>query len=210
MRKWIFIMGKIMNSTKLNIGAKFSLFVVSFLPLFLLLVFLQFYRGNINISHPELCGSFLLPQIFSSVLLLVSLVGVLGLFLTINNMKRRVFKDGFTGKIIEIENKNSDVILYLFTYLALLSFSDMSKTDNVVILSTFLIITYRIYVNSNMLIVNPVLGFFKYSIYQVSYENNGVARKGMIITSSSDLNINVCLNMLDLDKNLFYVEVANG
>ncbi|GCF91930.1 hypothetical protein SMBr_41740 [Shewanella sp. M-Br] len=167
-----------MNATKLNIGAKFSLFVVSFLPLFLLLIFLQFYRGNINILHPNLCGAFLLPQIFSLVLLLLSLVGVLGLILTIRNMKRRVFKDGFTGKILEIENKNSDVILYLFTYLALLSFSDMSKTDNVVILATFLIIAYRIYVNSNMLIVNPILGFFKYSIYQVSYEKNGVKKKG--------------------------------
>lgn len=203
-------MGKIMNATKLNIGAKFSLFVVSFLPLFLLLIFLQFYRGNINILYPNLCGAFLLPQIFSLVLLLLSLVGVLGLILTIRNMKRRVFKDGFTGKILEIENKNSDVILYLFTYLALLSFSDMSKTDNVVILATFLIIAYRIYVNSNMLIVNPILGFFKYSIYQVSYEKNGVKKKGMIITSSIDVNINVCLNMLDLDNNLFYVEVANG
>lgn len=203
-------MGKIMNATKLNIGAKFSLFVVSFLPLFLLLIFLQFYRGNINILHPNLCGAFLLPQIFSLVLLLLSLVGVLGLILTIRNMKRRVFKDGFTGKILEIENKNSDVILYLFTYLALLSFSDMSKTDNVVILATFLIIAYRIYVNSNMLIVNPILGFFKYSIYQVSYEKNGVKKKGMIITSSIDVNINICLNMLDLDNNLFYVEVANG
>lgn len=199
-----------MNATRLNIGAKFSLFVVSFLPLFLLLIFLQFNRGNINILYPNLCGGFLFPQILSLFLLLMSLVGVLGLILTIRNMKRRVFKDGFTGKILEIENKNSDVILYLFTYLALLSFSDMSKTENVIILSTFLIITYRIYVDSNMLIVNPVLGFFKYSIYQVSYEKNGVVKKGMIITSSSDVNINVCLNMLALDKNLFYVEVANG
>lgn len=152
---------------------------------------------------------FITANIFIS-LLLLSLVGVLGLILTIRNMKRRVFKDGFTGKILEIENKNSDVILYLFTYLALLSFSDMSKTDNVVILATFLIIAYRIYVNSNMLIVNPILGFFKYSIYQVSYEKNGVKKKGMIITSSIDVNINICLNMLDLDNNLFYVEVANG
>lgn len=197
-------------NARLNIGAKFSLFVVSFLPLFLLLIILQFNNGNINVLFPNLCGAFFLPQILSLVLLLVSLVGIFGMIFTIRNMKRRVFKDGFRGKIIEIENKNSDVILYLFTYLALLSFSDLSKVDNVLILSTFLIITYRIYVYSNMLIVNPVLGFFKYSIYQVSYEVNGVAKKGMIITSSSDVNINVFMNMLVMDKNLFYVEVANG
>ncbi|HCR0932587.1 TPA: hypothetical protein OMT81_004085 [Enterobacter hormaechei] len=200
-----------MRGNKLHLGARISLFIVSYLPLFFIMCFVQLYtyKNYLNWAGITLESVMTFLEYFGAVtiLVLLSLFGLVGLKIFLKNIKRRCQTSGRTVKILDIENKNNESISYLFTYLIPFVFQDLSKLSNVIPIAILLIVTALIYINSSMILINPTISI-KYTLYQISYldiESNK-KRTGMILTKSKYLEEDDLLDIEDVGPKLFYAE----
>lgn len=180
-----------MNNRKadLKVGARLTLFLVSYLPLFAIMGFTQLYKykdylhwGGFNSD-----SFFVFMKYFGaiSVLGILSIFGIFGLYFLLKNVKRRAETSGDAITIIDIENKNSESISYLFTYLIPFVFQDLSSITNVFSVLVLLIVTFLIYSNSSMLLINPTISV-KYSLYMIEYNTSSSdkKKKGMIVSKN--------------------------
>ncbi|EJT6406570.1 hypothetical protein M3B74_23490 [Citrobacter freundii] len=200
-----------MRGNKLHLGARISLFIVSYLPLFFIMCFVQLYtyKNYLNWAGITLESVMTFLEYFGAVtiLVLLSLFGLVGLKIFLKNIKRRCQTSGRTVKILDIENKNNESISYLFTYLIPFVFQDLSKLSNVIPIAILLMVTALIYINSSMILINPTISI-KYTLYQISYldiETNK-KRTGMILTKSKYLEEDDLLDIEDVGPKLFYAE----
>lgn len=139
-----------------------------------------------------------------TVLLILSLYGCIGLITLLKNMKRRASSSGDIVTVIDIENKNNESITYLFTYVIPFVFQDLSDISNIIAVSTLLIVTYFIYINSTLILVNPTISM-KYALYQIEYmENTNKTRKGMILTENHSLEEGEIIIIKNIGYKLFY------
>ncbi|MFZ6040300.1 hypothetical protein ACOV11_07275 [Vibrio natriegens] len=200
-----------MRVNKLHLGARISLFLVSYLPLFFIMCFVQIYtyRNYLNwngISYESLS---IFAKYFGAVtiLILISLFGIFGLIIFLKNVKRRCRTSGRTVKIVDIENKNSESISYLFTYIIPFVFQDLSTLTNIIPIAVLLLVTALIYTNSSMILINPTISI-KYTLYQVTYLDieSQKKRTGMILTKSKYLEEDDYLDIEDVGPKLFYAE----
>ena len=201
-----------MRINKLHLGARVSLFIVSYLPLFMIMCFVQIYTynqylhwGGINIKSVIV---FLRYFGAASVLMLLSLFGILGFVIFLRNVKRRCKTSGRTVQIIDIENKNNESISYLFTYIIPFVFQDLSALTNVIPIAILLMVTALIYINSSMILINPTISI-SYTLYQVTYLDieSQKQRSGMILTKSKYLEEDDLLDIEDVGPKLFYAEL---
>ena len=197
------------RTSELRTGARLTLFLVSYLPLFLIMIFTQVYKYKKYINW---CGfnRVAVMNYFKyfgaiSILVALSVFGLFGLFLLLKNVKKRALLSGHPVRIIDIENKNSESISYLFTYLIPFVFQDLSVLTNVFAVSVLLIVTFMIYSNSSMLLINPTISII-YSLYLVEYENisNSKKRKGMILSKNKFLEEDDEIKIKKIGHKLFY------
>ncbi|EMY61275.1 hypothetical protein [Leptospira terpstrae] len=197
------------NQTKLTKNARFSLFIVSYFPLFLILTIRQLYDYSIYIHWAglNLEGFFIYLQHFGAITIfsVLTLYGFTGLIFLLKNMKRRVTFSGDTAIITDIENKNNESLSYLFTYLLPFLFQDLSNPISLFSLLILLIVTFFIYTNSSMLLINPTLSL-KYTIFQVEFKylNSNKTNKGMIISEQSHLNEDDIIKIKPIGSRLYY------
>jgi len=190
-------------------GARFTLFVVSYLPLFGIMAFSQLYnyKEYLNWGGINLEAITIFVEYFSaiSVLIILSIVGLIGLFFLLKNIDRRTETNGDLVTIVDIENKNSESISYLFTYIIPFVFQDLSELVNVVSVSVLLIVTFLIYSNSSMLLINPTISI-KYSLYMVEYNTSTESKnkKGMILSKNKFLEEDDKIKINKLGHKLFY------
>lgn len=201
-----------MRQNRLKFGARLSLFIVSYLPLFFIMGFTQVFKYKEYLSWGGFNEEslFIFVKYFGavSVLIAISFVGFFGLSTLLKNVKRRCKTGGREAKVLEIENKNSESITYLFTYLIPFVFQDLSSFTNVVSISVLLIVTFMIYVNSGMILINPTISI-SYTLYQVTYRDleSGNKRTGMIITKCNLLEEGDRIEMEDVGHKLFYANL---
>jgi hypothetical protein len=167
------------------------------------------YRNYLNwngISYESLS---IFAKYFGAVtiLILISLFGIFGLIIFLKNVKRRCRTSGRTVKIVDIENKNSESISYLFTYIIPFVFQDLSTLTNIIPIAVLLLVTALIYTNSSMILINPTISI-KYTLYQVTYLDieSKKKRTGMILTKSKYLEEDDYLDIEDVGPKLFYAE----
>lgn len=203
-----------MSTNKLRIGARLSLFIVSYLPLIFIMCFVQLYTYSSYLHW----GGFTVEAIkhFAkyfgavAVLLLFSVVGVVGFLLFLRNIQRRCNTSGRTIQVVDIDNKNSESISYLFTYVIPFVFQDLSSATNVVSISVLLVVACLIYVNSSMILINPTISM-KFTLYQISYIDlaSNKKRSGMILTTARYLEEDDKLSIEDVGPKLFYAIPQN-
>ncbi|MCU8004203.1 MULTISPECIES: hypothetical protein [Shewanella] len=200
-----------MRKNRLQLGARLSLFIVSYLPLFFIMCIVQVfnYSNYLNWGGFSLESLAIFCKYFGavSVLFCLSVMGVIGFFIFLSNVKRRCSTSGRTVKVIDIENKNSESISYLFTYIIPFVFQDLSVITNVISITTLLIVTCLIYINSSMILINPTISI-KYTLYQVTYLDieSSKKRSGMFLTSSRYLDEDDILDIEDVGPKLFYAQ----
>lgn len=66
---------------------------------------------------------------------------------------------------------DGDTLAYIATYLVPFLGLDLTKTNDIVVLVGFLAVVGTIYVNSNMLFVNPLLSLCRYHTFTVTDEH---------------------------------------
>ena len=120
-----------------------------------------------------------------------------------SNLKETA-KNGNHVLIKNISNRNSESVGYIATYIIPFMFQGFSTTYEIFAIFFLLVIIYRIYINSNLLLINPILGF-KYSISEIAYEEqNGKQKNGLIIIENYQIDEDSTIKIYPVGFKLFY------
>jgi hypothetical protein len=193
----------------LKIGARLTLFLVSYLPLFSIMIFSQLYKYQnfLHFSGFDKQSALIFIKYFGaiSILGLFTIFGLVGLYFLFKNIDRRTQASGDTVRVKDIENMNNESISYLFTYLIPFVFQDLSDVINVVSVSVLLLVTFIIYSNSSMILINPTISI-RYSLYMIEYETStcSSSKKGMIISKNKYLEEDDSIKIRRIGHKLFY------
>lgn len=196
-------------------GARSTLFLVSYTPLFTIMIFSQLYK---NWDHLIWGGinSLALQNFFkyfgvSTLLIALLIYGGIGIGFLFSNIEQRTRTNGMGLKIIDIENKNSESITYLFTYIIPFVFQDLSSLVDVVSILIIMSVTYKIYSNSTMILINPVISMF-YALYSIEYVSqlSTEKRKALVLTREKFLQEGDKGIAIELGHKLFYIQTQGS
>jgi hypothetical protein len=107
----------------------------------------------------------------STLLILASIAGLIGLLIFLSNIKQVALTNGDRVRVVDIDNKSSEAITYLFTYIIPFVFQDLSSWPDIISICVLLSVTYFIYVNSTLILINPTLNW-KYALYLADYTDD--------------------------------------
>jgi hypothetical protein len=143
------------------------------------------------------------------VMCVVALVVSLGFYATFARIIRGA-KDG-PFKVIEIEDKSADHLVFLATYvIPLLSFG-LESPRQVVSLVITLTLIGAIYVRTNLFYANPTLSLLGFKICTVKFEQVGAdvpTGTAVLIARGEDIELGTTVNMLRLDRHIFFARKA--
>jgi len=117
-------------------------------------------------------------------------------------MKRDV-SNGFPQIVKEVYNKKAETIGYNATYIIPFVFQTLDTSFEYIALLLFLGLIFSIYRDSVLLTINPILCLF-YSTYEVKYEENGIAKNGILIIDEYDLVEEDKVIMYKIGKMLYF------
>lgn len=171
-----------------------SLFFLSYTPLFFIVIIRELKRNKEYLNW----GGFTLDSLkcFIKFFLLPTMLGVfifIGVFCTKYFFKRMSFKVEESGDNVivkRIENKNSEAISYLATYILPFLFQDFSNIIDTISIFVIFWVIYRIYINSSLLIINPILNL-EYTLYEIGYVDKSddiKEKKGTLIKKNREKN----------------------
>lgn len=194
------------NTNSLHSAAQFSLFVSSYSPLFILIIIKQVGANSTSLSwggfNHEAIGSFLSQFGLSAFLALLTIFGWYGIYKTLNNVEE-IAKNGIPISLKSVSNKNSESIGYIATYLIPFLFQSFSSFYECFSVIFLLAIIYKIYINSSLLLINPLLSM-KYAIYEIEFEVNKKSKKGMAISKVQDLEDEAKVKLYEIGYKLFF------
>lgn len=175
----------------LHSGVRFALFATSYSPLFLLMILKIFFKypdylhwGGVNKAAIIL---FLKYFGLASVLILLMVLGSLGIHLFLKQINSNTLSNGSPVEIKDVKNKNSEAISYIGTYIIPFLFQDYTALYEIISILILLIVIYFIYINSTLILINPLLNL-KYSLYEVDFHDdyheaeNKKLKNGLVIT----------------------------
>lgn len=193
--------------------AQFVLFATSYIPLFILIAFKQISDNSSFLFW----GGFSLDSIdlffrnfgLASFAILISIVGYIGYKWTFKNLER-ISPNGENITIIDVDNKNSESIGYISTYIVPFLFQNFNSWFDTIALFFLMIIIYKIYINSNLILINPILSF-KYSLFLVEYkQQNNKKRNGLIIIKDRYIEEGEIIKIYEIGFKLYYGTKKNS
>ncbi len=137
-----------------NVPTRIMLFLSSYLPLSLIF-FLLFLDNSV------LLASFSL------------LAGISGLVWTLLYLKKANKLVPSREEVAEVSKRDSEVVGYIVGYLVPFVTVPFESLAQALALSVFVLVICFIYVNSNMIYLNPTLGLLGYRLYEVTLEGGG-------------------------------------
>lgn len=195
-----------MKKPKLNNVAVFVLFLTSYIPLFGLLILRQI-KQNIDYLHfggisKESLFVFLERFGLSVFFFTLSIFGYIGLKFLLYNLDKKK-NNGEVIKVLEVENKNSESISYISTYIIPFIFQDTNNLFDITSIFIVLTIIFFIYTKSNMIVINPILSI-THTLYQIDYSKKGKTKKALLITKEEDLESEQEIKINLITKNIYY------
>lgn len=195
-----------MKKVRLNNLTMFVMFVTSYIPLFGLLVIRQIKQNFEYINF----GGFSKDEIIVAIekfglsyfFILLSIFGYFGLKLLLKNLELRK-TNGEIVKVNDVENKNSESISYISTYIVPFIFQDTNNIFDISSIFIVLTIIFFIYTKSNMIVINPILSI-SHTLYQIEFSKKGKNKKGLLITKQEDIEINQEIKINLITKNIYY------
>lgn len=193
------------RSNSLSGLAVLSLFLTSYIPLFVLIIMRQSYDTYDLLMQGKICldnfNKIIIYFGMSILCFLLAAVGIIGSLIVFKNLHNRA-QNGHTYRVKEISGMNDESLAYMSTYIVPLLFEDYSKLVNIIIFVVLFCVMYRLYVNSKLILVNPILSIW-YSIYCVSYLDGDIQRKGIFISSDVDILEDDKVKMYNVGHQLF-------
>src|SRR5579871_4842881 len=138
------------------------LFISAYSPLFLMLAVKDFdFECRHTFKHPWFAYSTLGLTVLSIVLLFYSITSI---------------KPGTQSvTVTAVKNRSIDIIGYTLPYMLAFLGIDLSKPEDAICTSLFLLILLIITITSQSVFINPVLTMAGYGLYDLEYEFDGVA-----------------------------------
>lgn len=191
--------------------AQFALFVTSYLPLFFLIAVRQ-VSENYNYLHWAGFSlisfkTFFLKFGLTLVLTTCSIIGWVGYKITIGNIER-VAQNGFPITVTDVKNKNSEAIGYIATYIIPFLFQSFNGWYECFSVLLLMYIIYRIYINSSLLLINPLLSI-KFAIYEIEYQENSKTKNGLIISRDKYLQEDTEIKLYEIGHKLYFATNNN-
>lgn len=201
---------KATNNNQLRQGALFTLFTTSYIPLFVIVIAKQLKEGWIYLSwggwNRDALTCFVIHFGMTAILTAVSIVSIIGMIVLMHNLKTNL-KNGQITRITKISNRNSEAIGYIATYIVPFFASDFSSLFECGIFVIVMVLIYTIYINSNMILINPILSLW-YSLLEVEYKIVGDSSEevhdALIITNTKNIKENVNYQMYPIGFKLYY------
>lgn len=194
------------NINRLHGLAQFTLFVTSYLPLFALIMLRQVSENCNYLNWAGFTSDglklFLSKFGLTTVLLIISVIGMFGYIKTIGNIQE-VAKNGYPVIVTDVKNKNSEAIGYIATYIIPFLFQSFNGWYECVSVLFLLSVIYKIYINSSLLLINPVLSF-KYAIYEIEYMENDKTKNGLIISSDKYMQDDARIKIYEIGHKLYF------
>lgn len=182
------------------------LFLSSYMPLFILIVIRQLlnnyhylYWGGLSIDT-VLCMTKHFGMSILCIILII--VGSLGTYMIFKNLDNNV-KNGYTYVVKEVSSMNDEPLAYIATYIIPIIFEDYTNLADCLTVGCIFYIVYRLYVHSKLLLVNPILSF-KYSIYNIKYEDGDIERQGILISKCNEILEGDKVKIYNVGHQLFY------
>ena len=171
--------------------AKLILFISSYLPLFIILL-LNYWSNKMVLN------------IIIIIIVLISLVCWFILFYLLKDINNT---QGKICEVINISDESEISLNYLFTYIIPFLSMQYDNWKNVLSIGIILFITLVIYVNSNLLYMNPMLNLSGYSILKVTVKRKEEIKQYILITKSKDKNIQIGenINICEFCENIYYL-----
>lgn len=98
---------------------------------------------------------------------------------------------------------NDEALGYLATYVIPLLYQDYSNLMDFCTMIVIFVIIYKLYVNSKLLLVNPMISF-RYSIYSIKYQDGDIQRQAMLISPDKNILENDTVKLYNIGYQLFY------
>ena len=204
-------MDGVLRTNSLRIVSKLLLFLTSYSPLFVCIIVRQLYynRSFLHFVGFDKIDILCLLQKFGlSIFLGFLLVFVTLLTIIFIKNLRSISKNGNNVTVKSISNKNAESIGYIATYIIPFLFQSFDELGDIIPLLILLIIIYRIYVTSSLLLVNPVLNC-RYSLFEMEYEEKGEIKQGLMISPFRDIYESDNIKIFNIGYKLFYVNKIN-
>lgn len=187
----------------------FSMFCLSYLPLFLLVSLRIIFTKYNKFSHAELsCSSiktFLIEYGFIAVLILLSVYSIIGTYLTFKNINSNL-SNADPIIVNSIEPKNEESLSYLATYVIPLVSSEKFGIYEYILFGVLFIMYYKLYSSSSMILINPVLNI-KYGLFSIEYSTTqrlDEKRKALIIIKQKWIDEGEKIYITKLSHRLYY------
>lgn len=193
---------------RLNNFIRWILFFIAYYPLFLILLIQNsklidrvFNWNFVNFKFIELNDTFIWGVILGLIIFVIIIV-----FLRFQSNTNTI-----QYKIISIKDISHETLNYILTYLIAFLSLDMNNPKIILCIGILLFIIGVIYINSNMLYVNPILQLLGFSIYELIVTRNNTNDKCKIITISKiekikkEKYINISL-VNEGVKNIYFVK----
>lgn len=199
------------NINNLHGLAQFTLFISSYLPLFFLIIVRQItenfkflHFGGFSIFGFEIFST---KFLLSFILIFFSIVGLFGYWQTLRNIEE-VAKNGFPVKVLDVKNKNSESIGYIATYIIPFLFQSFNGWYECFSVLFLMMIIYRIYINSSLILINPLLSF-KFAIYEIEYLELNKSKNGLIISRNKYLQDDANIKIYEIGHKLYFATDNN-
>jgi hypothetical protein len=141
-----------------TIRIRVLLFLSSYFPLFFILGVL-FLSKNWIVS--AVCAAF-------------CLIGPLGLWRYLHRCRKH--HQHRSKRLRNYQRRDSEVMSYIASYIVPLATLSLDLFSQLFILITFLLLLLILYVNSNMIYINPTLNIFRFHLYEIETEDSDLSR----------------------------------
>lgn len=163
-----------------TLRTRILLFLSSYVPLFVIIGILVFQK-----NWPVATIIFFLSACFAS-----------ALWFYVHSYYRRRHKRAFS-KLRDYRSRDSEAMSYIASYIVPFATFPLDGWTQIFALAVFLFVLLMLYVNSNMIYVNPLLNIAGYHLYEIEVEHGDhshyyLARKRLV-----------------RDETIYYVEISN-
>lgn len=171
----------------MKLWVKIGLFLSSYMPLFLILTVKNWFNLPMSIL-------FVFVSLYSLILIYV-----------IQDSKKNP-ESNF--KVLNFENKTKETLNYLAPYIIAFMSFNLNKLQDWIALGLFFSIIFLVYLNSDLIYINPLLLLRKYKVFKVEICKPAVncdktKNEIIIITKNEKIKKHEHISIKEIDKGVF-------
>jgi hypothetical protein len=126
-------------------------------------------------------------------------LGILSLLVTFLYMSRRTRTGGVSqAKITAVEKRDENVVSYIASYLIPFVTFPLNQPEQIAALLVFIVVLLILYVNSNMIYINPMFNLVGYHLYEITIQTDQMSH---YLIARQDIKP---------DKMLYFVEISDN